>query len=100
MDIRNLLNMAGHSRLTVEDIANFCAGDSLSDASLEEYLKDFEEQSSFEEESDDELTLHSNDDEQEDNRVEAMLVGAYKTSRAGTVLCQLRETPYFTWSQT
>ena len=28
---RNLLNMAGHSRLTVDDIASFCAGKSLSD---------------------------------------------------------------------
>ena len=39
---RNLVYMADHS-LTAEDVACFSAVESLSDASLEEYVKEFEE---------------------------------------------------------
>ena len=77
--------MASLARLSVEDIAGYCAGDMLSDASLEDQLRQLEDQECSELDSDDgsDPGGHYSEDEDEE-RIEAMLAGAYgHSSTAG-----------------
>ena len=67
--------MAGLARLSVEDIAGYCAGDSLSDASIEDQL--LEEQECFELDSERSEPGGDSSEDEDDDRIEAMLVGVY-----------------------
>ena len=62
--------------MSVEDIAGYCAGDSLSDASIEDQLRQLEEQESFELDSEG-SEPGGDSSEDDDDRIEAMLVGGY-----------------------
>ena len=69
--------MAGLARLSVEDIAGYFAGDSLSDASIEDQLRQLEEQECSELDSEGSEPGGDSSEDEDDDRIEAMLVGAY-----------------------
>jgi len=70
--------MAGLAKLSIEDIAGYCAGESLSDASMEVQLRQLEEQECSELDDDDRSEYGGDScDEEDDHRIEAMIVEAY-----------------------
>ena len=69
--------MAGLARLSVENIAGYCAGGSLSDASIEDQLRPLEEQECFELHSEGSKPGGVSSEDEDDDSIEAMLVGAY-----------------------
>ena len=69
--------MAGLARSSCEDIAGYCAGDSLSDASIEDQLRQLEEQECSELDSEGSEPGGDSSEDEDDDRIEAMLVGAF-----------------------
>ena len=65
-------------RLSVEDIAGYCAGDSLSDASIEAQLRQLEEQECFELDSEESEPGGDSSEDEDDDRIESILVGTYR----------------------
>ena len=69
--------MAGLARSSVEDIAGYCAGDSLSDASIKDQLRQLEGQKCFELDSEGSEPEGDSNEDEDDDRIDTMLVGAY-----------------------
>ena len=90
--------MAGLARWSVEDIAAYCAGDSLSDASIEDQLRQLEEQECSELDSEGSVPGGDSSEDDDDDRIE--VVGAYSyPSTAGPSTMHPTETPSFSWTQ-
>ena len=69
--------MAGLVRLSVEDFAGYCAGDSLSDASIEDQLRHLEEPECFELDSEGSKPGRDSSEDEDGDRIEAIFFGAY-----------------------